>query len=60
MAAPVATARVDPTGIKLDDGYRTLVTFATDPNIEFWEKSVTPPGLDGGDALETKTIHNHT
>ena len=58
MAAPVATLRQDPTGIKLDDGYRTLVTFATDPDICFWEKEVTPPGLDGGDAVETFTMHN--
>ena len=57
-AAPTPTARVDPTGIKLDDGYRTLVTFALDTNIEFWEKSVTPPGLDGGDEIDTTTMHN--
>lgn len=57
-AAPSATVRQDPSGIKLDDGYRTLVTFASDPNIEFWEKSVTPPGLDGGDEIDTTTMHN--
>lgn len=57
-AAPSATARVDPSGIKLDDGYRTLVTFALDTNLEIWEKSVTPPGLDGGDEIDTTTMHN--
>lgn len=56
--APSPTARADPSGIKLDDGYRTLVTFASDPNIQFWEKSVTPPGLDGGDEIDTTTMHN--
>lgn len=58
MAAPVATARQDPAGIKLDDGYRTLVTFATSPTISFWEKSITPPGLDSGDPIDTTTMHN--
>jgi hypothetical protein len=27
VAAPVPTARQDPAGIKMDNGYRTLVTF---------------------------------
>jgi hypothetical protein len=57
---PVATARGTPSGIKLDDGFRTLVTFASNPTISFWEKAVTPPGLDGGDAVETTTMHNLT
>lgn len=60
MTAPVATARVTPDGIKLDDGYQTLVTFAADPNVRLWEKAVTPPGIDGGDAIETTTMHNTT
>jgi hypothetical protein len=58
MAAPTPTARQDPAGIMLEDGYRTLVTFARDPDIEFWEKGVTPPGLDGGDPIDTTTMHN--
>lgn len=58
MAAPVPAARVDPAGIKLKDGYSALVTFATDTNIELWEKTVTPPGMDGGDAIEQTTMHN--
>lgn len=52
------TARDNPAGSKLNDGYRTLVTFANDPDISLWEKSVTPPGIDGGDAIETTTMHN--
>lgn len=60
MVAPVASVRANPAGIKLNDGYRCLVTFATDTNIEFWEKTVTPPGLDGGDPVETTTMHNNT
>lgn len=58
MTAPAATPRVDPTGIKLDDGYSTVVTIALDPDIAFWEKTVTPPGIDIGDAIDTTTMHN--
>lgn len=57
-AAPSPTARVSPSGIRLDDGFRCVKTFATDPNIEIWEKGNKPPGWDGGDAIETSTMHN--
>lgn len=60
MAAPVATARVTPSGIRVDNGHRTTVTFATDTNFEIWEKTVTPPGLDGGDEIDTTTMWNTT
>jgi hypothetical protein len=60
MAAPAATVRSDPTGRMLEDGYRSLITFAADTNIELWEKSVTPPGIDGGDAVDITTMHNDT
>lgn len=60
MAAPVATPRGTPTGIMLKDGFSTKVTFASNPTIEFWEKKVTPPGLDGGAAVEQTTMHNVT
>jgi hypothetical protein len=58
MAAPTPTTRVSPTGIKLKDGYQTLVTIALDTNIEFWEKAVTPPGMDGMDKIDQTTMHN--
>lgn len=58
MAAPTATARGTPSGIKMDDGYQTLITFASAPTIAFWEKGVTPPGLDGMDGIDTTTMHN--
>ena len=60
MAAPTPTTRVTPDGIKLDDGYQTLVTFEADTNISFWEKSINPPGLDGGETNDTTTMHNVT
>lgn len=58
MAAPVATVRLDPTGIKLEDGYRSLITIAADVDINLWEIAVGTPGIDGGDAIETTTMHN--
>lgn len=58
MGAPVAAARQSPEGIRLDDGHSTLVTFSADPDAALWEKSVTPPGIDGGDAIDTTTMHN--
>ena len=60
MAAPTPTARGTPAGIKLEDGYQTLITFASHPTIKFWEKTVKPPGLDGGDGIDTTTMHNVT
>jgi hypothetical protein len=60
MAAPSPTPRVDPGGIKLDDGYRSLVTIAADTDISLWEIGVTPPGMDGGDPIDTTTMHNDT
>lgn len=58
MAAPTPLARETPGGIMLDDGYQTLITLTVDPDISFWEKTVTPPGWDGGDPIETSTMHN--
>ncbi len=56
--APPTTARQTPSGIKMDDGFSTKIAFAADPDISFWEKTVQPPGIDGGDAVETSTMHN--
>ena len=58
MAAPSVTARSAPVGIKLDDGYSTKIAFAADPDVSFWEKTVKPPGIDGGDAIDQTTMHN--
>lgn len=58
MAAPTPTARGTPSGIKLKDGYQSLVTFAANPTISLWEKAVTPPGLDGGEPVVQTTMHN--
>jgi hypothetical protein len=63
MTAPATTARLDPSGIKLPDGYRTLIAFGggvgTDnADVSFWEKTVTPPGLDALDPIDQTTMHN--
>lgn len=57
MAAPTPTARQTPAGIRLTDGFSTKVTFAADPDVSLWERTVKPPGVDGGDAIETSTMH---
>jgi hypothetical protein len=60
MAAPTPTTRGTPTGIKLDDGYRALITLSNNTTISFWEKKVQPPGADGGGPVDTTTMHNNT
>lgn len=58
MAAPTTTARTTPDGFRLDNGHQTLITFAFAPGLDFWEKEVQPFGFDGGDAIDTTTMHN--
>ena len=61
FAAPTPTTRVTPTGQPMRDGFGTwgtLITFASDANVTFWEKGVQPPGIDGGDNIEASTMHN--
>lgn len=60
MGVPLTTARVAPLGIALGDGYSTKIAFAADDNISFFEKTVKPPGIDGGDGIEVSTMHNTT
>ncbi len=60
MAAPATTARIEGGGIKLEDGYASQIAFAANDNINFWEKSVTPPGVDGGEPIESTTHFNTT
>jgi len=45
---------------QMNDGYQTLVSFAADPTVLFYEKSVTPPGVDGGGEVDTTTMLNST
>ena len=43
---------------RIDDGHSTLITFADYPTVSIWEKEVTPPGISGGGANDTTTMHN--
>jgi hypothetical protein len=54
------TTRVAPTGTFQDDGFSTKIAFAADDNVTFWERTVKPPGWDGGDAIDTTTMFNST
>ena len=60
MTAPSATARSTPGGFPLRDGHSTKITLGADSDIEFWEKTVQPPGIDGGDEVAATTMHNTT
>ena len=60
MAAPAHTARVTPTGTKLDDPFPTTLAFSLAPNVGLWEKSIKPPGADGREPIDTTTMFNTT
>lgn len=60
MSAPTNTVRGTPAGIKLKDGYQSTITFAANSTISFWEKEITPPGLDGGEKVPQTTLLNNT
>jgi len=42
----------------MPDGFRSLVTFASNPSIQLWERQIKPPGIDGGEGIDTTTMHN--
>lgn len=58
MTAPSAGSRTTPTGRYFEDGYQTLIVFELDPDIQLWEKTAQPPGIDGGDGIDVTTMHN--
>lgn len=58
MAAPATTVRGTPAGRKLDEGFSTKIAFSRLATVSFWEKTVQPPGVDGGEPVETTTMHN--
>jgi hypothetical protein len=45
---------------RIDDGYQTLISFekGASGGVKFYEKDVTPPGLDAGGANDTTTMRN--
>jgi len=60
MAVPTLTSRGVPSGARITDGYQTLMAFQANATVSFWEISVTPPGIDGGEAVENTTMLNTT
>jgi len=44
----------------LTDGFSTVVTFELGPDISFFEKEVTPPGVTGEGPINTTTMYNDT
>lgn len=48
----------NPSTTRLDDGMKTLITLGNNPSIRLWEKSVTPPAIVGGGAVDTTTMRN--
>lgn len=58
MSAPTPTARGTPSGIMLRDGYQSLITLSGRTTVSFWEKMVTPPGVDAGEPVVQTTMHN--
>lgn len=49
MAVPATTARGTPTGIALQNGFRTTLSFARAPTVSLWEQSMGGLSFDGGD-----------
>jgi hypothetical protein len=48
---------------RIDDGFPTTIDFAaiaSGTSLLFWEKEVTPPGVQGGGENDTTTMRNTT
>lgn len=58
MAAPATTVRQTPGGFRLTDGHPTKIAFERDPDAEFFEVSVTPPGMETEDGIDITTMWN--
>lgn len=58
MAAPASTARSTPVGKFLEEQFATKIAFSRLPAAAFWERTVTPPAVDGGDPIDITTMFN--
>lgn len=58
MASPPVTVRTIPTGVRVPDGFKTTIAFQLNTGVQFWEETVKPPGLDGGELIPTTTMLN--
>ena len=52
------TTRVESSLTRMEDGFVAHIAPAADADISFWEVSVTPPGIDGGEPINTTTQFN--
>ena len=43
---------------RIDDGHATLVSFGDFPSVEFYERTVKLPGMDGGPLIDTTGMRN--
>jgi len=60
MAAPTPGSAPVPAGTRLKDGFQCLIVFAADTDVSLFQVGVNPPGVDGGDPINTTTFHNTT
>lgn len=45
---------------KLTDGYQSLISFADDTSVVFYEKEITPPGVSGGGEIDITNMQTST
>lgn len=60
VTPPAAVARTVPTTRRLESGQGTKITFTAAPGLSVWEDDVTPPGIEGGDAIDNTNHFNTT
>lgn len=60
MSAPTASTRVPPSIPAMTNGFPIMLIFAEKPDVAFWNISITPPGVHGGDSIDTTTQENET
>lgn len=53
LLQPTPTPRVKPVGeIPMEANHRIMLTHSAAPDLPLWEVSITPPGLEGGEAVD--------
>lgn len=56
----MATNPRTPGGRALEKGYQCAILLANIPTVELFERTVQPPGLEGGEKVDISTQHNVT
>ena len=60
MTAPNTIAVGTLAGIDMVDGFSIKLAIGRDPTFSLWEVSVTPPAIEGGDAISRTTHRSDT